>query len=94
MPNDPVTPLYIINILLSDLTHICSMIAMVTSDDFYVDNIFKFIHSVSVIANIGFMMCVALERYISVSDCTTIKLNWVTEIQSLEKRIHPLEVLS
>ena len=56
-----VAPIYVINLLISDLIQFCSMIAEVAApeDHKMIGYIF---HVLSLFASIGFMVCIALER--------------------------------
>lgn len=58
--NNNITPIFIINIFISDLIQICSMIIFVSN----VNNLFikLLMHSYGLIAGVGFMVCVAMER--------------------------------
>ncbi|KAK2824660.1 hypothetical protein Q5P01_021835 [Channa striata] len=65
--NDHVAPIYIINLLISDLIQICSTIAETVSPDTSVHISSSIIYLVSLMANIGFMVCVAVERYLVIA---------------------------
>ncbi|XP_078030250.1 G-protein coupled receptor 4-like [Epinephelus lanceolatus] len=49
--NDNVAPIYVINLLISDLIQFCCMIAFM-------------IYNYSVLGSVGFMVCIAMERYL------------------------------
>ncbi|XP_045921148.1 G-protein coupled receptor 4-like [Micropterus dolomieu] len=62
---DHVAPIYVINLLISDLLQLCYMIFEVANiKDGNVRKIFSFIYYSGLIASVGFMVCVALERYL------------------------------
>ncbi|KAG8000307.1 G-protein coupled receptor 4 [Nibea albiflora] len=67
--NDHVAPIYVINLLITDLIQLCCMIVEVTTPEDWniVSKTEDFIHSFSVKASVGFMVCVALERYLVVA---------------------------
>ncbi|XP_026165614.1 mas-related G-protein coupled receptor MRG-like [Mastacembelus armatus] len=58
--NDHVVPIYVINLLISDLIHMCCMITRVKSFSFH-------FYMIDVMARAAFMMCVALERYLVIA---------------------------
>uniref|UniRef100_A0A7N8XVT8 G-protein coupled receptors family 1 profile domain-containing protein n=1 Tax=Mastacembelus armatus TaxID=205130 RepID=A0A7N8XVT8_9TELE len=58
--NDHVVPIYVINLLISDLIQMCCMIMRVKGFSFY-------FYTLDVMARAGFMMCVALERYLVIA---------------------------
>ncbi|XP_049926509.1 G-protein coupled receptor 4-like [Epinephelus moara] len=65
---DHVAPVYVINLLISDLIQMCCLVIWVaksgTSAVFYV---LKFIYYIGVMASVGFMVCIALERYLVIA---------------------------
>ncbi|XP_073337590.1 G-protein coupled receptor 4-like [Pagrus major] len=63
---DHVAPIYVINLLISDLIQFCSMITEVAApeDHKMIGHIF---HLLSLFASIGFMVCIALERYLVIA---------------------------
>ncbi|XP_018516328.1 G-protein coupled receptor 4 [Lates calcarifer] len=66
--NDHVAPIYIINLLISDLIQFCCMIALVTElEDWKIREIFIFLYYFGLLASVGFMVCVALERYLVIA---------------------------
>ncbi|XP_044229273.1 G-protein coupled receptor 4-like [Thunnus albacares] len=67
--NDHVAPIYIINLLISDIIQFCCMIVEVANTfnwKIYVIFLF-YIYYYSVLASVGFMVCVALERYLVIA---------------------------
>uniref|UniRef100_A0A3Q3NAX1 G-protein coupled receptors family 1 profile domain-containing protein n=1 Tax=Mastacembelus armatus TaxID=205130 RepID=A0A3Q3NAX1_9TELE len=65
--NDHVVPIYVINLLISDLIQICYMIVLEVDPENYHKNINSMIFILDVMARAGFMMCVALERYLVIA---------------------------
>ncbi|XP_067466723.1 G-protein coupled receptor 4-like [Thunnus thynnus] len=66
--NDHVAPIYIINLLISDIFQLCYMIVEVAKpENWKIDEIFFYIYYYSVLASVGFMVCVALERYLVIA---------------------------
>ncbi|KAM9340219.1 G-protein coupled receptor 4-like [Symphorus nematophorus] len=62
---DQVAPIYIINLLISDILQLCSMIVeVVRPEDQKIHDIFSYIHLSGLMASVCFMLCVALERYL------------------------------
>nr|XP_033505105.1 ovarian cancer G-protein coupled receptor 1-like [Epinephelus lanceolatus] len=61
--NDNVAPIYVINLLISDLIQFCCMIAEMVQPE---DGVVLFIYSYSVFASVGFMVCIAMERYFAI----------------------------
>ncbi|XP_049445248.1 ovarian cancer G-protein coupled receptor 1-like [Epinephelus fuscoguttatus] len=59
--NDNVAPIYVINLLISDLIQFCCMIAEMVQPE---DRVVLFIYGYSVFASVGFMVCIAMERYL------------------------------
>ncbi|XP_059214976.1 G-protein coupled receptor 4-like [Centropristis striata] len=71
--NGEVAPIYVINLLISDIIQFCCMIAEVAqpkdmylfhSDYWEIFRVFYCIYIYSLMASIGFMVCIALERYL------------------------------
>ncbi|XP_059214971.1 G-protein coupled receptor 4-like [Centropristis striata] len=69
--NGEVAPIYVINLLISDLIQFCYMITEVAQpknrDVFYYQGIylvFSYIYIYSLVVSIGFMVVIALERYL------------------------------
>ncbi|XP_056252033.1 G-protein coupled receptor 4-like [Seriola aureovittata] len=66
--NDHVAPIYIINLLISDLIQLCCMIVeVVLPEDSIITMIFFSIYFCGLMASVGFMVCVALERYLVIA---------------------------
>ncbi|XP_038588812.1 G-protein coupled receptor 4-like [Micropterus salmoides] len=66
--SDHVAPIYVINLLIADLIQLCCMIVDVAKpEDKKIYNIFSYIHLFALFASIGFMVCVALERYLVIA---------------------------
>ncbi|XP_044228180.1 G-protein coupled receptor 4-like isoform X1 [Thunnus albacares] len=66
--NNNVAPIYIINLLISDIIQFCCMIVEVAKpEDGKIDEIFFYIYYHSVLASVGFMVCIALERYLLIA---------------------------
>eukprot|EP00064_Thunnus_orientalis_P023807 superscaffoldBa00009398_g24068 len=66
--NNNVAPIYIINLLISDIIQLCCLIGKVAKpEDWKIYVIFSYIHFFSVLPSVGFMVCVALERYLVIA---------------------------
>ncbi|XP_067466725.1 ovarian cancer G-protein coupled receptor 1-like [Thunnus thynnus] len=65
--NDHVAPIYIINLLISDIFQFCCMIVKVAKPDWKIYRIFSDIHLIGLLVSIGFMVCIALERYLIIA---------------------------
>ncbi|XP_044070601.1 G-protein coupled receptor 4-like [Siniperca chuatsi] len=66
--NDHVVPIYVINLLVSDIIQFCCMIGEVAEpEDWKTSDIFTFIYFYCLITSVYFMMCVALERYLVIA---------------------------
>ncbi|XP_026209469.1 G-protein coupled receptor 4-like [Anabas testudineus] len=62
---DNVAPVYVINLLISDLIQLCSMVvAVATSSTSKTFEIFFYIYHFGVTTSVCFMVCIALERYL------------------------------
>uniref|UniRef100_A0A3Q3E3Y0 G-protein coupled receptors family 1 profile domain-containing protein n=1 Tax=Labrus bergylta TaxID=56723 RepID=A0A3Q3E3Y0_9LABR len=61
---DHEAPIYVINLLISDLIQLCCMIILETKLD---QTIVYFIHSCGLWISVGFMVCVSLERYLIIA---------------------------
>ncbi|KAM8739454.1 uncharacterized protein AB9X84_021557 [Acanthopagrus schlegelii] len=62
---DHVAPIYIINLLISNLIQFCCMIVEMATDMEH--DIEDFFHSLCQLASVGFMVCIALERYLVIA---------------------------
>ncbi|XP_039640620.1 mas-related G-protein coupled receptor member A4-like, partial [Perca fluviatilis] len=63
--NDHVAPIYVINLLISDLIQFCCMICDVAQPKNRMINIiYASIYNYSLLTSVGFMVCIALERYL------------------------------
>ncbi|XP_067466958.1 G-protein coupled receptor 4-like [Thunnus thynnus] len=65
--NNNVAPIYIINLLISDIIQFCCMIVDVAKPDRNIHIAFSMIYFYSVLASVGFMVCIALERYLVIA---------------------------
>ncbi|KAL7383613.1 hypothetical protein ABVT39_014429 [Epinephelus coioides] len=67
--DDHVVPIYVINLLITDLIQLCCMIAWVLPEDWILSGgfIFLLIYSYCLLVSIGFMVCIALERYLVIA---------------------------
>ncbi|XP_038550536.1 G-protein coupled receptor 4-like [Micropterus salmoides] len=66
--SDHVAPIYLINLLISDLIQFCSMIVDVAPNvDGRIRYIFFYIYHSSLIASVYFMVCISLERYLVIA---------------------------
>ncbi|KAI3363506.1 hypothetical protein L3Q82_012106 [Scortum barcoo] len=65
---DHVTPIYVINLLISDLIQLCYMITQVARPrDRILYEVFDFLYFCGLTSSVGFMVCVAMERYLVVA---------------------------
>ncbi|XP_044229421.1 uncharacterized protein LOC122997389 [Thunnus albacares] len=63
-----VAPIYIINLLISEIIQLCCMIVEVANPvDWKICKILYYIYSFGVVTSVGFMVCVALERYLLIA---------------------------
>lgn len=66
--NDHVAPIYVSNLLISDLIQLCCLIAEVAQPkDRKIVDVFTYIYYFCVGASGGFMVCIALERYLVIA---------------------------
>ncbi|XP_044229420.1 ovarian cancer G-protein coupled receptor 1-like [Thunnus albacares] len=66
--NNNVAPIFIINLLISDIFQFCYMIHKVAkSVDFKIYVVFLIINFFGVMVSVGFMVCIALERYLVIA---------------------------
>ncbi|XP_028279920.1 G-protein coupled receptor 4-like isoform X2 [Parambassis ranga] len=63
---DHVAPVYVINLLLSDLFQLCCMMVWVTDKTCENSEIFDF-HYFGLMVSVGFMVCVSMERYLVIA---------------------------
>ncbi|KAI3362833.1 hypothetical protein L3Q82_001875 [Scortum barcoo] len=65
---DHVTPIYVINLLISDILQLCYMIIEVARPtDWILYEVFNVIYLCGLTSSVGFMVCVAMERYLVVA---------------------------
>nr|XP_033468765.1 G-protein coupled receptor 4-like [Epinephelus lanceolatus] len=67
--DDHVVPIYVINLLITDLIQLCCMIAWVLPEDWILSGRFILlsIYFYCLMVSIGFMVCIALERYLVIA---------------------------
>ncbi|XP_027140066.1 G-protein coupled receptor 4, partial [Larimichthys crocea] len=66
--NGQVAPIYVINLLITDLIQLCCLSVMVTSlKNEKIQLTAHFIYDICLLASVGFMVCVALERYLVIA---------------------------
>ena len=66
---DNVAPIYVINLLISDLIQFCCMIGFLAQPGY--QDIYQIggrIYFSSLVASVYFMVCIALERYLSIQN--------------------------
>lgn len=59
---DHVAPVYVINLLISDLIQMCCLVIWVAKSRTSAVYVSTFIYYIGVMASVGFMVCIALER--------------------------------
>ncbi|XP_036980481.1 G-protein coupled receptor 4-like [Acanthopagrus latus] len=64
---DHVVSIYVVNLLISDLIQYCCLILAVTGSDFVLFGIALLIYIISLMVSVGFMVCIALERYLLIA---------------------------
>ncbi|XP_045898583.1 G-protein coupled receptor 4-like [Micropterus dolomieu] len=65
---DHVAPIYLINLLITDILQFCCMIVRVTPNvDSNIKKIFYFIYLSALFASVFFMVCISLERYLVIA---------------------------
>ncbi|KAM9345108.1 uncharacterized protein ABDE67_014006 [Symphorus nematophorus] len=65
---DHVAPIYVINLLISDLIQLCCMIVEVASTgDLNITEISTSIYLWALLVSVGFMVCISLERYLIIA---------------------------
>ncbi|XP_071756904.2 G-protein coupled receptor 4-like [Centroberyx gerrardi] len=62
-----VAPIYVINLLVSDLIQMCCLAIAVTLHSGYIIGVSMDIYEIGLMASVGFMVCVALERYLVIA---------------------------
>lgn len=63
-----VAPTYVINLLVSNLLQFCGRIIRLSGrDDKKIEDVGSFLYSLGLLASVGFMVCVAMERYPSLN---------------------------
>ncbi|XP_042288704.1 ovarian cancer G-protein coupled receptor 1-like [Thunnus maccoyii] len=63
-----VAPIFIINLLISEIIQLCCMIVEVANPvDWKICKIFYYIYCFGGVSSVGFMVCVALERYLLIA---------------------------
>ncbi|XP_044229417.1 ovarian cancer G-protein coupled receptor 1-like [Thunnus albacares] len=66
--NTNVAPIFIINLLISDIIQLCCIIVEIGARlNFVIRDTFFKIYDIGVLASIGFMVCIALERYLVIA---------------------------
>ncbi|XP_027131690.1 G-protein coupled receptor 4-like [Larimichthys crocea] len=65
--NGQVAPIYVINLLISDIIQFCCMIAWNAPAEVLNSKIVNTIYDFCLLTSVGFMVCVALERYLVVA---------------------------
>ncbi|XP_051236566.1 G-protein coupled receptor 4-like isoform X3 [Dicentrarchus labrax] len=66
--NDHVAPIYVINLFISDLIQLCYLIVWVAlRGDQKIVQILELIAGCCLLASVGFMVCIALERYLVIA---------------------------
>ncbi|XP_045898713.1 G-protein coupled receptor 4-like [Micropterus dolomieu] len=66
--SDHVAPIYLINLLIADLIQLCCMIGYATQSlDEKITEIFICIYFSALFTSVGFMVCIALERYLVIA---------------------------
>ncbi|KAM8738345.1 2-oxoglutarate receptor 1-like [Acanthopagrus schlegelii] len=64
---DHVVPIYVINLLISDLIQLCCLIPLVTDSGSVMKSIIRIIYIYSLMVSIFFMVCIALARYLVIA---------------------------
>ncbi|XP_042358474.1 ovarian cancer G-protein coupled receptor 1-like, partial [Plectropomus leopardus] len=68
MKNGQVAPIYVINLLISDLIQLCCMIVeLAQPEEWKITEAFVYIYIYCLVASVLFMMCIALERYLVIA---------------------------
>ncbi|XP_036980665.1 ovarian cancer G-protein coupled receptor 1-like [Acanthopagrus latus] len=64
---DHVVPIYVVNLLISDLIQLCCFIPLVTDSGSVMRLIILIIYISSLMVSVGFMVCIALARYLVIA---------------------------
>ncbi|XP_030298220.1 proteinase-activated receptor 2-like [Sparus aurata] len=64
---DHVVPIYVINLLISDLIQYCCLILLMTGSDHMMLLFVFYIYCSSLNVRVGFMVCISLERYLVIA---------------------------
>ncbi|XP_067356763.1 ovarian cancer G-protein coupled receptor 1-like [Channa argus] len=64
---DNTAPIYVINLLLADLIQLCSMSVLMTHSADIILKTFSYLYFFGLLASVGFMVCISLERYLVIS---------------------------
>ncbi|XP_053189553.1 G-protein coupled receptor 4-like [Scomber japonicus] len=64
--HDHVAPIYVINLLISDFIQLCCMAISLGNPELF-PGILILIHIIGVMASVGFMVCISLERYLLIA---------------------------
>ncbi|XP_067338136.1 G-protein coupled receptor 4-like [Channa argus] len=64
---DKAAPIYVINLLLTDLIQLCSMSVLMTDTADIISDTFSYLYFFGLLASVGFMVCISLERYLVIS---------------------------
>ncbi|XP_029926906.1 LOW QUALITY PROTEIN: G-protein coupled receptor 4-like [Myripristis murdjan] len=62
-----VAPVYVINLLISDLIQMCCLVIWVENPRIIMFVVSAIIYSIGLMASVGFMVCVAMERYLVIA---------------------------
>ncbi|XP_071767527.2 G-protein coupled receptor 4-like [Centroberyx gerrardi] len=63
-----VAPIYVINLLVSDLIQLCCLVVREAAPWGYTHSVFSYhIHYIGITASVSFMVCVSLERYLVIA---------------------------
>ncbi|XP_053189567.1 G-protein coupled receptor 4-like [Scomber japonicus] len=65
--HDHVAPIYVINLLISDFIQLCCMATWLGKHERFLDFTTFVIYFVGLMASIGFMVCISLERYLLIA---------------------------